>query len=419
MADIWTGTRRGLIGRGAALAGAAGLRRRGPAGGAGRCEEEAPAADRHDRGRLPGEPLVRPLLRLRALRRAPRRRRAGYTQPDGSGGTVAPFHFTSLSTTTSATVVGRPQRVERRRHGRVLHDRRHRLHGLLHRARTCRSTTACTSTSTLCVNYFCSVLGPTCPNRFYLAAGTSGGITTNGDLGLRRASTTRCILDLLDAAGRDVEGLQHRLGQRAVRRHGQRLRVLQALRARPPDARAARATTSTTSKQGPPAEGLVHDPELHARLGRAPAGRRLGRDGHPEADDRGAQRLAGSGTARPTSSPTTSTAGTSTTCRRRRLDAYGLGIRVPTWVISPYAQARATWSTTVYEHASILKFIERDVRPADARVREPHVRHSDAGRPNNEAAERRRARAAGAAARRRALDRRPHGVLQVAPISRR
>jgi phospholipase C len=33
---------------------------------------------------------------------------------------------------------------------------------------------------TLCVNFFRSMLGPTWPNRFYLAAGTSGGITTNG-----------------------------------------------------------------------------------------------------------------------------------------------------------------------------------------------------------------------------------------------
>ncbi|HEY5990022.1 MAG TPA: alkaline phosphatase family protein [Streptosporangiaceae bacterium] len=33
---------------------------------------------------------------------------------------------------------------------------------------------------TLCGNYFCSVMGPTYPNRFYLVAGTSGGITTNG-----------------------------------------------------------------------------------------------------------------------------------------------------------------------------------------------------------------------------------------------
>jgi phospholipase C len=28
---------------------------------------------------------------------------------------------------------------------------------------------------TLCVNYFCPVMGPTYPNRFYLVAGTSGG----------------------------------------------------------------------------------------------------------------------------------------------------------------------------------------------------------------------------------------------------
>jgi phospholipase C len=35
---------------------------------------------------------------------------------------------------------------------------------------------------TLCMNYFCSVLGLTYPNRFYLASGTSGGITTRGYL---------------------------------------------------------------------------------------------------------------------------------------------------------------------------------------------------------------------------------------------
>src|SRR5205807_2066097 len=34
--------------------------------------------------------------------------------------------------------------------------------------------------SALCANYHCSLLGPTWPNRFYFAAGTSGGITTNG-----------------------------------------------------------------------------------------------------------------------------------------------------------------------------------------------------------------------------------------------
>lgn len=53
---------------------------------------------------------------------------------------------------------------------------------------------------TLCVNYFCSLLGPTWPNRFYLAAGTSGGITTSGVWGYGVFDYS-IILDLLDDAG--------------------------------------------------------------------------------------------------------------------------------------------------------------------------------------------------------------------------
>ena len=43
-------------------------------------------------------------------------------------------------------------------------------------------------------------MGPTWPNRFYLAAGTSGGVTTNGIWGFGVLDYP-CILDLLDAAG--------------------------------------------------------------------------------------------------------------------------------------------------------------------------------------------------------------------------
>jgi hypothetical protein len=53
---------------------------------------------------------------------------------------------------------------------------------------------------TLCGKYFCSVLGPTWPNRFYLAAGTSGGITTNGVWGYG-VFDYPIILDILEAAG--------------------------------------------------------------------------------------------------------------------------------------------------------------------------------------------------------------------------
>jgi len=41
-----------------------------------------------------------------------------------------------------------------------------------------------------------------------------------------------------------------------------------------------------------------------------------------------------------------------------QLDSFGLGIRVPMWVVSPLAK-RAHVETTVYEHTSTLKFLER------------------------------------------------------------
>jgi phospholipase C len=40
-----------------------------------------------------------------------------------------------------------------------------------------------------------------------------------------------------------------------------------------------------------------------------------------------------------------------------QLDAYGLGIRVPTWVVSPWSKP-GHLEPTVYEHTSVLKFIE-------------------------------------------------------------
>ncbi len=41
-----------------------------------------------------------------------------------------------------------------------------------------------------------------------------------------------------------------------------------------------------------------------------------------------------------------------------QLDAYGLGLRVPTLVVSPWAR-RGYISGQLYEHSSLLKFIER------------------------------------------------------------
>ena len=68
-----------------------------------------------------------------------------------------------------------------------------------------------------------------------------------------------------------------------------------------------------------------------------------------------------------------------------RLDAYGSGVRVPTWVISPYAK-KAHVEGTQYDHVSTLKFIETVFGlPTLASVNHRFDRSTPGG-TNNEAA---------------------------------
>lgn len=55
----------------------------------------------------------------------------------------------------------------------------------------------------LCANYFCSMLGSSTPNHLYMMSATSGGITSNGIccLGILDSRQWPIILDLLDEAG--------------------------------------------------------------------------------------------------------------------------------------------------------------------------------------------------------------------------
>jgi len=68
-----------------------------------------------------------------------------------------------------------------------------------------------------------------------------------------------------------------------------------------------------------------------------------------------------------------------------QVDAYGLGIRVPTWVISPHARP-GHLETTTYEHSSILKLIERQFGLPTLASANHRFDHSTPGGPNNEAA---------------------------------
>lgn len=297
---------------------------------------------------------------------------AGYTQPDGSGGVVAPFHFTSLST----------------------HDIPHfwrDIHAEWNGGRMDGFFTAdgidCMGyytgedlpfyyslhdQFTLCVAYFCSILGPSYPNHLYLAAGTSGGLTTNnvGALGLLDYP---CILELLDRAGvswkvyngdhdPNVFEFFARFGQdRRARATGADY-LDDAMRGRLPNVSFVFAR-SVRLDEHPPADvsaGMRLQQRMIEALMDGPQWHRsayiLTYDEHGGYFDH-------------VSPP--------------QADAYGLGIRVPTWVISPHAKP-GHLETTVYEHASILKLIERvfDL-PTLASVNHRFDKRTPGG-PNNE-----------------------------------
>ena len=211
---------------------------------------------------------------------------------------------------------------------------------------------------TLCVNYFCSLLGPTFPNRLYLAGATSGGQTTNN---ITAGSLDwPVILDLLDA---------HRITWKVYNIGG-----------------ACNVTGSLTSYYcnnmfqffkrwySDPRVNSFADSDYYADLafGNLPQVSFVMTndiDGeHPpyplNVGEALQQQLIGA-------------------LRQSRywaraayfltydegggffdhvvppvFDAYGAGFRVPTWVISPFAR-KSHLESTVYEHSSLLKFVER------------------------------------------------------------
>jgi phospholipase C len=210
--------------------------------------------------------------------------------------------------------------------------------------------------STLCVNFFCSQLGPTWPNRFYHMAGTSGGITTNGVWGYGIFDYPM-ILDLLDAAG--VTWKIYSLGMDSVP-YGNTDNVAVFWKKYANDPR-------TRGSEG----GYLND----CRKGRLPQVTFLipsyarGWDEHPPADIRIGESLMAECITALRRSPLWDSSAFIVTYDEHggyfdhvappQLDAFGLGVRVPTWVVSPWAKA-GHLEPTLYEIASILKFLERN-----------------------------------------------------------
>jgi phospholipase C len=307
---------------------------------------------------------------------------AGYTQPDGNGGSVAPYHFTSLSTTD----IGHSWSAVHSEWNSGKMDGFYTTDGI-----NCMGYYTGTELPfyyslfqnfTLCVNYFCSVLGPTYPNRFYLVSGTSGGITNNGVYGYGVLDYP-IILDLLEAAG--VTWKVYNIGWDNVpygdsdnvfvfwkrwandpRTHGTKGDYLSdAKHATLPQVSFIIPSYLRQYDEHPPADvsvGMGIQQELVTALMASPlwssSAYIITYDEHGGYFDHVAPPV---------------------------LDAYGPGIRVPTWVISPWAKP-GHLEPTLYEHGSILKFIETVFGLPTLASINHHFDTSTPGGPNNQAA---------------------------------
>jgi len=211
----------------------------------------------------------------------------------------------------------------------------------------------------LCANYFCSLLGPTWPNRFYLMSGTSGGITTNGlwGYGIFDSGGWPIILDLLDEAA--ISWKIYYIGSDGVE-VGDTDNV---------------AVFWSKYAHDPRTTGSIEEYYEDCAAGRLPnvswiiPSFSMQFDEHPPADV-----SVGMGFQRQTiealqGSPHWGKSAFLLTYDEHggffdhvpppQLDAFGLGVRVPLWVISPHARRGVVTSRKPADHVSTLKFIER------------------------------------------------------------
>jgi phospholipase C len=279
----------------------------------------------------------------------------GYSQPDGQGGSVQPFEFTALSTPD----IGHSWNAVHGEWDSGAMDGFYTTDGIncmgYYTASELPFYYSLFDNSALCANYHCSLLGPTWPNRFYFAAGTSGGITTNGIWGYG-VFDYPIILDLLDAAG--VSWRIYNMNWDSVP-FGNTDNVFVFWQNFAHDQR-------TLGSKG----SFLND----ARLGRLPQVSWLvssfahHKDEHPPADVSVGMGLQEELITGLRESPLWQSSAYLLTYDEHggyfehvpppQLDAYGLSIRVPLWVISPFAKTGPVQSALPAEHSSTLKLIE-------------------------------------------------------------
>jgi phospholipase C len=284
----------------------------------------------------------------------------GYTEPDGAGGRIAPYELTATRTSdpdhswagTHAGVDGGRMDGFVERSGPVAIG--------YYTARQLPFYYSLFSTAGLCANYFCSVLGPTWPNRFYLMSGTSGGITDNGTWGYGVFDSDRwpIILDLLDDAG--VTWKIYNLGgiDDVPSGESDNVAVFWSRWAHDPRTVATQDDYLRDCRDGtlPQVSWLI--PSYTNQV-----------DEHPPADVTVGMNLQRDVITALRRSPQWPHAAFLLTYDEHggffdhvpppHVDAYGLGVRVPLWVISPFARRGVVTSRKPAEHVSTLKLIQR------------------------------------------------------------
>lgn len=278
----------------------------------------------------------------------------GYSQPDGQGGSVAPFHFTSLSTPD----IGHSWSAMHAEYHNGAMDGFFTTNGSnclgYYTQQDLPFYYSLFRDFTLCANYFCPVMGPTYPNRFYLVAGTSGGITTNGIWGYG-VFDFPIILDLLEAAGVSWK-IYNTAWDPVPPGDSDNVFVFWQRWAHDQRTRATQADYLNDVRKGTlPQVSFIIPSFLR------------GHDEHPPADVSVGMGIQQRLVTALQDSPVWASSAYIITYDESggyfdhvpppQLDAYGLGFRVPTWVISPFAK-KGHLEGTLYEHSSILKFIE-------------------------------------------------------------
>jgi phospholipase C len=279
---------------------------------------------------------------------------SGYSQPDGNGGSIAPYHFTSLSTPD----IGHGWNAMHGEYDGGAMNGFYTTDGINCMGYYTQADLpfyySLFKSSTLCANYFSSLMGPTWPNRFYLAGGTSGGITTNGIWGYG-VFDYPIILDLLEAAG--VSWKVYNASMDSVPfGNTDNAFVFWKRWAHDQRTRGSRGEYLSDVQGGKLPQVSFIIPSFARGL-----------DEHPPADISVGMALQQELiTALMQSSAWDSSAyiltydepgGYFDHVAPPQLDAFGLGVRVPTWVISPWAKP-GHLEPALYEHTSILKFIE-------------------------------------------------------------